>query len=73
MNYIKTGLLLIVLTLMLVWIGGLIGGSRGALFAFVVALVINGVSYWYSDRVVLSLYKARELPENKFFHLRPVE
>ena len=69
MNYIKTGLLLIVLTLLLVWVGGVIGGPRGAAIAFIFALVINGVSYWYSDKIVLSLYRAQELQENQFYHL----
>lgn len=69
MNYAKTGILLIVLTLLLVWIGSLFGGPRGAAIAFLFALVLNGVSYWYSDKIVLSIYKAKELPEGKFYHL----
>jgi len=69
MNYVKTGLLLIVLTLMLVWIGSFLGGPRGALIAFIFALVLNGVSYWYSDKIVLAIYRARELPEIQFHHL----
>ena len=69
MNYVKTGLLLVILTLILVWIGGVLGGPRGAVIAFTVALVFNGVSYWYSDKIVLALYKARELPERQFHHL----
>ncbi|OGW74962.1 MAG: protease HtpX [Omnitrophica bacterium RBG_13_46_9] len=69
MNYVKTGLLLVILTLLLVWIGGIFGGPNGAAIAFVMALVLNGVSYWYSDRIVLSLYKAKEIPEKQFYHL----
>jgi len=69
MNYIKTGLLLLVLTLLLVSVGSFLGGPRGALIAFIFALVINGVSYWFSDKIVLALYKAKELPEQQFFHL----
>ncbi|MGB2706085.1 MAG: zinc metalloprotease HtpX [Candidatus Omnitrophota bacterium] len=69
MNYIKTGLLLVILTLLLVWVGGLLGGARGAVIAFVAALLINGISYWYSDKIVLALYKAREIPERQFYHL----
>ena len=69
MNYIKTGLLLAILTLILVWIGGIFGGGRGALIAFLLALVLNGISYWYSDKIVLALYKAKELPRDKFYHL----
>lgn len=69
MNYIKTGLLLLVLTMLLVWIGALFGGPRGAMIALIFALVLNGVSYWYSDKIVLTLYRAREVPERQFYHL----
>jgi heat shock protein HtpX len=69
MNYVKTGLLLVVLTMMLVWVGAFLGGPRGAMIAFFFALLINGVSYWYSDKIVLAIYKAREVPEAQFYHL----
>jgi heat shock protein HtpX len=69
MNYIKTGILLLVLTLILVGVGGLIGGPRGAMYAFIFAFVINGISYWYSDKIVLAMYRAKEVPQDKFFHL----
>jgi len=66
MNYAKTALLLVVLTVLLIWIGGLIGGPQGAMVAFLVALVVNGISYWYSDKIVLKMYKAREVPRDEF-------
>ena len=69
MNYIKTGLLLVVLTMLLVWMGGVFGGPRGAMIALIFAIVLNGVSYWYSDKIVLALYKAKEIPESQFYHL----
>ena len=69
MNYIKTGLLLAALTILLVWVGAVFGGPRGAMIAFIFALIINGVSYWYSDKIVLKLYKAKEVPERQFYHL----
>jgi heat shock protein HtpX len=69
MNSIKTGILLVVLTMLLVWVGGIFGGSRGAMIAFIFALVLNGVSYWYSDKIVLAIYKAKELPKEQFYHL----
>lgn len=69
MNYIKTGILLVVLTLLLVWVGSFIAGPRGAMIAFIFALLLNGVSYWFSDKIVLALYKAREVPEEQFHHL----
>lgn len=66
MNYFKTAILLVCLTLILVWIGELIGGVQGAWTAFIFALVINGVSYWFSDKIVLAMYRAKPLPENQF-------
>jgi len=66
MNYTKTALLLVILSLLLVWMGSLLGGARGALIAFMFALVLNGVSYWYSDKIVLAMYKAHELERERF-------
>jgi len=63
MNTIKTTALLTVMTLILVWAGGALGGQGGAIFAFVLAVVMNFGSYWFSDRIVLSMYKAREVNE----------
>ena len=63
MNMLKTTLLLTVLTLILVWAGGALGGQSGAVFAFVIALVMNFGSYWFSDKIVLSMYKAQEVTE----------
>lgn len=69
MNYAKTGILLVVLTMILVWVGSFLGGTRGAAIAFGFALVLNGVSYWYSDKIVLAMYRAREVPKERFRHL----
>ncbi len=64
MNTLKTGILLTVLTLFLVFIGRLIGGPAGMVTAFIIALIMNGVSYWFSDRIVLAMYHAKEaLPD----------
>jgi heat shock protein HtpX len=62
-NVFKTGLLLAVLTAMLVLIGGAIGGQQGMVVAFVIALVMNFVSYWFSDKIVLAAYGARPIDE----------
>src|SRR5215467_13059618 len=62
-NVFKTGLLLAVLTVMLVLIGGAIGGRQGMLIAFFVALVMNFVSYWFSDKMVLAAYGAQPIEE----------
>ncbi len=59
MNYLKTGILLTVLTLFFVWIGSFFGGARGAAIAFTVALLMNGISYFYSDKIIIAMYGAR--------------
>ncbi len=65
MNALKTGLLLSVLTVLLVFLGRLIGGPSGAMGAFIVALLINLVSYWFSDKIVLAMYQAKPLSETE--------
>lgn len=59
----KTGLLLAVLTVLLVFVGQLIGGPQGAMTAFIVALAMNVFSYWFSDKLVLAMYRAKPLNE----------
>lgn len=61
MNTLKTGILLTVLTGLLVLIGRLIGGTSGAVVAFAFALVMNFGTYWFSDKLVLMQFGAREL------------
>ncbi|MBP8644951.1 MAG: zinc metalloprotease HtpX [Syntrophobacteraceae bacterium] len=57
----RTTLLLAVLTLLIVWIGHFIGGSHGMLIALALAAVMNLGSYWFSDRLVLAMYRAQPL------------
>lgn len=63
MNYLKTAVLLAVLTALLVFLGDLVGGRQGAVIALVFAGVMNFVTYWYSDKIVLKMYKARKVEE----------
>jgi len=60
-NNIKTVLLLTALTVLIVALGDVFGGRQGMVIAFFLALAMNFVSYWYSDRIVLAMYKAREV------------
>src|SRR3989449_287509 len=62
-NVFKTGFLLAAPTGMLVLRGGALGGSQGMLIAFVLALVMNVVSYWCSDKMVLAAYGAKPIDE----------
>lgn len=63
MNQVKTFFLMVMLTVILVGLGGFIGGENGAALAFAVALAMNFVSYWFSDRIVLAMYRAKEVTE----------
>ena len=57
-NAMKSGFLMITMTLLFVWIGQMTGGQAGMLIAFGLAIVMNGFSYWYSDKIVLKMYRA---------------
>jgi len=59
MNSFKTFVLLLCLTLLLVFVGQVLGGKEGATYAFCIALVMNFGSYWFSDKIVLAMYKAK--------------
>ncbi len=63
MNTFKTGFLLTVLTLLLVGIGRMVGGASGMVWAFGFALIMNAVTYWYSDKIVLTMYRARSISQ----------
>ncbi|MEJ2313186.1 MAG: zinc metalloprotease HtpX [Nitrospirota bacterium] len=63
MNGLKTMALMVTLTLMLVGVGAILGGKAGMTFALVIAFGLNFFSYWYSDKIVLKMYRAREVTE----------
>lgn len=64
-SQLKTFFLLALLTGLILFLGQLMGGRTGLIFAFGFALVLNFVSYWYSDKIVLAMYRARPLaPED---------
>ena len=63
MNMLKTTLLMGLLTVLLVTIGGALGGRNGMAMAFLLAGGMNFFSYWFSDKIVLSMYGARHIEE----------
>jgi len=65
MNTLKTTFLMALLTVLLVTAGGAMGGEGGMMLAFLFALVMNGVSYWFSDKIVLRMYGATEIGADK--------
>src|SRR5690625_6648421 len=65
MNAMRTTLLLAVLTAIFLVIGQLLGGRVGLIIAFIFAAVMNIGSYWFSDKLVLKMYRARETSRNE--------
>jgi heat shock protein HtpX len=61
MNTLRTAILMILLTLILVWAGGALGGQGGALLALIMAGVLNFGSYWFSDKLVIKMYRGTEV------------
>jgi heat shock protein HtpX len=62
-NTLKTALLLGLLTGLFIAIGGMLGGQSGMVMAFVVAMAMNFASFWFSDKIVLAMYRAQPLAE----------
>ncbi len=65
MNGLRTALLFVVLTLLFIFVGYLVGGRSGVTFAFIMAFVMNFVSYWFSDKIVLAMYRAKPITESE--------
>lgn len=64
-NGLKTALLLGLLSGLLLMIGELVGGANGVILFFFIAVALNFVSYWFSDKIVLRMYHAKEVgPEH---------
>jgi heat shock protein HtpX len=70
MNAMKTAVLLAALTALFIVVGGMLGGQAGAMFAFVLAMVMNLGSYWFSDKIVLRMYNAQPVgPDHPLFRM----
>lgn len=71
-NTLKTMFFLTVLTLLFVFIGNMVGGQSGAVIALFIAGAMNFASYWFSDKIVLKMYGAKEIQYNdhpKFYNM----
>jgi heat shock protein HtpX len=62
-NMLKTGFLLAVLTVLFLLIGEAVGGRNGMVMAFGMAVLMNFGAYWFSDKIVLRMYAAKEVTE----------
>lgn len=65
MNYFKTFLLMLVLTGLFIIVGSAIGGKNGAIIAFVFAALMNFFAYWFSDKIVLKMYRAHQVSQEE--------
>ncbi len=63
MNSMKITILMLGLVLLFMWIGYMFGGGNGMILAFVFATIMNFLTYWFSDKMVLKMYRAREIQE----------
>ncbi len=63
MNTLKTVFLMTLLTLLFIFIGQLLGGNQGMMVALVFAAIMNLATYWFSDKIVLSMYRAQPVQE----------
>lgn len=64
MNVLKTVFLLTVLTLLFVFIGQVVGGKSGMIIALIFAAIMNLTTYWFSDKIVLAMYRAQPIKES---------
>jgi heat shock protein HtpX len=60
-NKIRTTILLAVMTALIIWIGQIFGGQQGMIIALLLAAGMNFFSYWFSDKIVLKMYRAKEV------------
>lgn len=61
MNGMKTAFLMALMMVLFILVGGAIGGESGMMFAFLISLAMNFGSYWFSDKIVLAMYRAKEI------------
>lgn len=61
MNSIKTVFLMTLMMVLFLIVGGALGGETGLIIAFIFSLALNFGSYWFSDKIVLKMYKAKEV------------
>jgi heat shock protein HtpX len=65
MNQFKTFILMLVLTGIFILVGTAIGGRSGAIYAFIFAALMNFFAYWFSDKIVLRMYGARQVTQGE--------
>ncbi|MCF6266107.1 MAG: zinc metalloprotease HtpX [Desulfuromusa sp.] len=69
MNIMRTVMLMTLMTVVLVFAGGALGGQSGALIALIIAAVMNLGSYWFSDKVVIKMYRGKETQSGELYEV----
>lgn len=72
MNTLKTAFLLTLMTLLFIFIGYMLGGSQGMVVAFIFAALMNLGTYWFSDKIVLGMYRAQRVDEGTSSRLHSI-
>ncbi|MFH1258843.1 MAG: zinc metalloprotease HtpX [Elusimicrobiota bacterium] len=65
MNNVKVFVLMLAMFALFVFVGNLLGGQQGMILAFMMALVMNFIGYWFSDSIVLKMYRAKQVTERE--------
>ena len=65
MNTVKTFLLMVVMSALLLLVGAMLGGIGGIIVALIIAIVMNFSAYWFSDRIALKMTHAAEITESE--------
>jgi len=65
MNALKTVFLMTLMMMLFLLVGGLLGGKEGMIIAFIISLGMNFFSYWFSDKIVLAMYGAKQVSERE--------
>ncbi|MGE3956778.1 MAG: zinc metalloprotease HtpX [Vicinamibacterales bacterium] len=69
-NVMKTALLLGAMSALFLFLGEMLGGAQGLMMGFIFAVGTNFVSYWFSDKIVLSMYRAQQVgPESRLYQM----
>jgi heat shock protein HtpX len=67
-NALKTALLLGAMSALFLFLGEVLGGAQGLMFGFIFAVITNFGSYWFSDKIVLAMYRAQQVgPEHRLY------
>lgn len=65
MNSLKTVFLMTLMMVLFLLVGGLLGGQDGMIIAFIISLGMNFFSYWFSDKIILTMYGAKQVTERE--------